>query len=191
MEGSTKPPEQAARFFTGPMVRYRLSRTITGVRTRWGCPSGNAFTRTIVFRSNISIAPYLTWRFEFNHRAANGPYFSGSQGITPAGGNTGSQRFFVDGFVPDPSQKGESNYAGTAAEALAVAEFINRGSVQAFGSSPELGMNLLFLLLGCLAFLLWLGISMAEFPNRGIITVSQLLALAFLVAALLARRHRR
>src|SRR6476619_6028846 len=33
---------------------------------------------------------FLTWRLEYNHRAANVPYFSGPGGVTPPGGNTGS-----------------------------------------------------------------------------------------------------
>jgi hypothetical protein len=33
---------------------------------------------------------YITFRWEYNHRAANVPYFSGSGGVTPPGGNTGA-----------------------------------------------------------------------------------------------------
>jgi hypothetical protein len=33
---------------------------------------------------------YITFRWEYNHRAANVPYFSGSGGVTPPGGNNGS-----------------------------------------------------------------------------------------------------
>ena len=33
---------------------------------------------------------YITFRWEYNHRAANVPYFSGSGGVTPRGGNTGA-----------------------------------------------------------------------------------------------------
>lgn len=32
---------------------------------------------------------YITFRWEYNHRAANVPYFSGSGGVTPPGGNSG------------------------------------------------------------------------------------------------------
>lgn len=32
---------------------------------------------------------YITFRWEYNHRAANVPYFSGSGGVTPPGGNQG------------------------------------------------------------------------------------------------------
>src|SRR6202140_3136132 len=44
---------------------------------------------------------YITFRWEFDHRAANVPYFSGSGGITPAGGNTGNPAVLVPGFTPD------------------------------------------------------------------------------------------
>jgi hypothetical protein len=44
---------------------------------------------------------YITFRWEYNHRAANVPYFSGAGGITPAGGNTGTAGAFVPGFTPD------------------------------------------------------------------------------------------
>jgi hypothetical protein len=44
---------------------------------------------------------YITFRWEYNHREANVPYFSGSGGITPPGGNTGTLGSFVPGFTPD------------------------------------------------------------------------------------------
>ena len=44
---------------------------------------------------------YLTWRFEFNHRAANVPYFSGPGGITPPGGNMAPLGSFVPDWSPD------------------------------------------------------------------------------------------
>ena len=44
---------------------------------------------------------YITFRWEFDHRAANVPYFSGPGGITPAGGNTGAPGSQVPGFTPD------------------------------------------------------------------------------------------
>lgn len=44
---------------------------------------------------------YITFRLEYNHRAANVPYFSGSGGVTPPGGNTGSPGSVVPGFTPD------------------------------------------------------------------------------------------
>jgi len=44
---------------------------------------------------------YITFRWEYNHRAANVPYFSGSGGITPPGGNTGTPGSVVTGWNPD------------------------------------------------------------------------------------------
>src|SRR5882762_9234326 len=44
---------------------------------------------------------YITFRWEFNHRHANVPYFSGPGGITPPGGNTGALGSVVPGFTPD------------------------------------------------------------------------------------------
>ncbi|HEY6928716.1 MAG TPA: porin, partial [Thermoanaerobaculia bacterium] len=44
---------------------------------------------------------WLTFRLEFNRRAANVPYFSGPGGVTPPGGNTGPPGSAVPGFTPD------------------------------------------------------------------------------------------
>jgi hypothetical protein len=44
---------------------------------------------------------YITFRWEFNHRAASVPYFSGSGGVTPPGGNTGTPATPVPGWAPD------------------------------------------------------------------------------------------
>jgi hypothetical protein len=44
---------------------------------------------------------YITFRWEFDHRAASVPYFSGKNGITPPGGNTGPPGSLVSGFTPD------------------------------------------------------------------------------------------
>jgi len=44
---------------------------------------------------------YITFRSEYDHRAANVPYFSGSGGITPTGGNSGDPGSLVAGFTPD------------------------------------------------------------------------------------------
>jgi hypothetical protein len=44
---------------------------------------------------------YITWRLEYNHRAANVPYFSGPGGVTPPGGNTGTPGSLVPGWAPD------------------------------------------------------------------------------------------
>jgi len=44
---------------------------------------------------------YVTFRWEYNHRHASVPYFSGSGGVTPPGGNTGLPGSVVAGFTPD------------------------------------------------------------------------------------------
>jgi hypothetical protein len=44
---------------------------------------------------------FLTFRWEANHRAANVPYFSGSGGITPPGGNNGLPGLLIPGWTPD------------------------------------------------------------------------------------------
>jgi hypothetical protein len=44
---------------------------------------------------------YITFRWEFNHRHANVPYFSGPGGVTPPGGNQGPAGSLVSGFFPD------------------------------------------------------------------------------------------
>lgn len=44
---------------------------------------------------------YITFRWEYNHRHANVPYFSGPGGVTPPGGNTGSPGSLVTGWSPD------------------------------------------------------------------------------------------
>jgi hypothetical protein len=44
---------------------------------------------------------FTTFRIEFDHRAANVPYFSGSGGVTPPGGNTGPAGSLIQGWTPD------------------------------------------------------------------------------------------
>jgi hypothetical protein len=44
---------------------------------------------------------YITFRTEYNYRAANVPYFSGRGGVTPPGGNQGPPGSVVQGFTPD------------------------------------------------------------------------------------------
>lgn len=44
---------------------------------------------------------YITWRLEYDHRAADVPYFSGPGGITPPGGNQGTPGSMVPGWTPD------------------------------------------------------------------------------------------
>ena len=60
---------------------------------------------------------YITFRTEFNHRAANVPYFSGSGGITPPGGNqgpAGSQVFLPGGALWTPDLRKYENRATIA-----------------------------------------------------------------------------
>ena len=45
--------------------------------------------------------PFITFRAEFNHRAASVPYFSGHGGVTPPGGNQGPPGSAVSGWAPD------------------------------------------------------------------------------------------
>ena len=44
---------------------------------------------------------YITFRWEFNHRHANVPYWSGPGGVTPPGGNTGTPSALVPNWSPD------------------------------------------------------------------------------------------
>jgi putative OmpL-like beta-barrel porin-2 len=45
--------------------------------------------------------PFVTFRLEYNHRAANVPYFTGRGGVTPPGGNQGAPGSAVEGWAPD------------------------------------------------------------------------------------------
>jgi hypothetical protein len=47
---------------------------------------------------------FITYRLEYIHRQSNVPYFAGSGGITPSGGNQGSPGSSVAGFQPDLQQ---------------------------------------------------------------------------------------
>jgi hypothetical protein len=44
---------------------------------------------------------YITFRWEFNHRHANVPYWSGPGGVTPPGGNNGLPGVIIPGWQPD------------------------------------------------------------------------------------------
>lgn len=46
-------------------------------------------------------SPNTTIRLEYVHRHANVPYFAGSGGVTPPGGNTGDPTSTVPGWTPD------------------------------------------------------------------------------------------
>ena len=54
---------------------------------------------------------FVTFRAEWNHRAANVPYFAGAGGVTPPGGNVGSPGSIVDGWSPD-LRKSENRVTG-------------------------------------------------------------------------------
>lgn len=43
----------------------------------------------------------MTFRAEFNHRAANVPYFAGHGGVTPPGRNSGLAGSRVPDWAPD------------------------------------------------------------------------------------------
>ena len=60
---------------------------------------------------------FVTFRWEFNHRASNVPYFSGPGGITPPGGNQGppgSQVFLPGGALWTPDLRKYENRATIA-----------------------------------------------------------------------------
>jgi hypothetical protein len=44
---------------------------------------------------------YITFRWEFNHRHANVPYWSGPGGVTPPGGNNGTPGAVIPAWFPD------------------------------------------------------------------------------------------
>ncbi len=44
---------------------------------------------------------FVTFRFEYNYRSANVPYFAGRDGVTPPGGNAGPPGSVVPGWAPD------------------------------------------------------------------------------------------
>jgi hypothetical protein len=50
---------------------------------------------------DASPQPFITFRTEYNHRAANVPYFSGAGGVTPPGGNQGEPGSTVANWTPD------------------------------------------------------------------------------------------
>jgi len=58
-----------------------------------------AWDATVTF--DYMPSQFITFRWEFNHRAASVPYFAGAGGVTPANGNTGPAGSQVDGFTPD------------------------------------------------------------------------------------------
>ena len=51
--------------------------------------------------ADVSPQPFITFRAEYNHRAANVPYFSGGDGVTPPGGDQGLPGSTVANWTPD------------------------------------------------------------------------------------------
>ncbi len=56
------------------------------------------------FNFDYMPSQFITYRIEFIHREANVPYFAGSGGITPPGGNNGSPGATIPGWSPDLSK---------------------------------------------------------------------------------------
>ena len=60
----------------------------------------HAWDSSITF--DIMPSQFLTWRAEFNYRAASVPYFAGPGGVTPPGGNNGAPQSLVpNNWMPD------------------------------------------------------------------------------------------
>ena len=58
-----------------------------------------AWDATVTF--DYMPSQFVTFRGEFNHRAASVRYFSGEGGVTPPGGNRGPAGSLVPDFTPD------------------------------------------------------------------------------------------
>jgi hypothetical protein len=50
---------------------------------------------------DVMPSQFVTFRFEYNHRDANVPYFAGRGGVTPPGGNQGTPGSEVEDWSPD------------------------------------------------------------------------------------------
>jgi hypothetical protein len=93
--------------FTNPGRYLVLLPPINGATAFSGTPyftenPGEKFTAwDLQLTGDYMPRPFVTFRLEFDHRAANVPYFSGSGGVTPAGGNQGAPGSLVMGFAPD------------------------------------------------------------------------------------------
>jgi hypothetical protein len=51
--------------------------------------------------ADVTPQPFVTFRAEYNHRAANVAYFAGHGGVTPPGGNQGAPGSTVPNWSPD------------------------------------------------------------------------------------------
>ena len=69
---------------------------------------------------------YITFRWEYNHRSSNVPYFTGTGGVTPAGGNQGAPGSMVAGFAPDLSKHREQDEHGDHGQVLRIGATFNR-----------------------------------------------------------------
>ncbi|MEO5971273.1 MAG: outer membrane beta-barrel protein [Bdellovibrionia bacterium] len=92
---------------TNPGRYLVLLPPINGATSASGTPyftasPGDSFTAwdsSITF--DIMPSQFATLRFEFTHRQASIPYFSGGRGITPPGGNSGFPGSAIAGWQPD------------------------------------------------------------------------------------------
>jgi hypothetical protein len=60
-----------------------------------------AFFLLLILAVTKPMGVFMARVFNFDHRAASVPYFSGKGGVTPTGGNTGPLGSLVSGFTPD------------------------------------------------------------------------------------------
>jgi hypothetical protein len=93
---------------TNPGRYLVLVPPINGATAFSGAPSYFTFNPGDKFRAwDASVTfdymprQFETLRFEFDHREASVPYFAGTGGVTPPGGNTGPAGSLVPGFKPD------------------------------------------------------------------------------------------
>ena len=69
-------------------------------------------------RSDYMPSQYITWRLEYDHRAADVPYFSGPGGITPPAGNKGDAGVAGPGMDTGSAQQREPHDRRGAGEIL-------------------------------------------------------------------------
>jgi hypothetical protein len=92
---------------TNPGRYLVLLPPINGATAFSGSPyftenAGNPFKAwDMQITEDLFAAEFLIFRFEYNHRAASVPYFTGSNGVTPPGGNNGNPGDMVMGWSPD------------------------------------------------------------------------------------------
>ncbi len=92
---------------TNPGRYLVLLPPINGATASTGTPyfTENAGDQYMAWDTQIT-ADYMptrnvTFRLEFNHRVASVPYFTGTNGVTPPGGNNGAPGTAVSGWTPD------------------------------------------------------------------------------------------